>query len=72
MLNVGLKPATLLKKRFWCRCFPVNFVEFLKAQTCNFTKKVFSCEYCEIFKITFFTEHFYITASNFQSPKLAI
>ena len=24
----GLKPATLLKKRFWHRCFPVNFVKF--------------------------------------------
>ena len=22
-------PATLLKKRLWCRCFPVNFVKFL-------------------------------------------
>ena len=25
----GLRPATLLKKRPWCRCFPVNFAEFL-------------------------------------------
>ena len=24
----GLRPATLLKKRFWHRCFPVNFVKF--------------------------------------------
>ena len=24
------RPATLLKKRLWHRCFPVNFVEFLK------------------------------------------
>ena len=23
------KPATILKKRFWHRCFPVNFVKFL-------------------------------------------
>ena len=23
-------PATLLKKRLWHRCFPVNFVEFLR------------------------------------------
>ena len=23
------RPATLLKKRLWRRCFPVNFVEFL-------------------------------------------
>ena len=26
----GLKPATLLKKRLWHRCFPVNFVKFLR------------------------------------------
>ena len=27
----GLRPATLLKKRLWHRCFLVNFVKFLKA-----------------------------------------
>ena len=26
----GLWPATLLKKRLWYRCFPVNFTEFLR------------------------------------------
>ena len=26
----GLRPATLLKKRLWHRCFPVNFAKFLK------------------------------------------
>ena len=26
----GLRPATLLKKRFWHRFFPVNFVKFLR------------------------------------------
>ena len=26
----GLRPATLLKKRLWHRCFPVNFVKFLR------------------------------------------
>ena len=26
----GLRPATLLKKRLWHRCFPLNFVKFLK------------------------------------------
>ena len=25
-----LRPATLLKKRFWHRCFPVNFAKFLR------------------------------------------
>ena len=26
----GLRPATLLKKRLWRRCFPMNFAKFLK------------------------------------------
>ena len=26
----GLKAATLLKKRLWYRCFPVNFARFLQ------------------------------------------
>ena len=26
----GLRPATLLKKRRWHRCFPVNFAKFLR------------------------------------------
>ena len=25
-----LRPATLFKKRFWHRCFPVNFAKFLR------------------------------------------
>ena len=25
-----LKAATLLKKRLWCRCFPVNFARFFR------------------------------------------
>ena len=28
--NIGLRPATLLKKRLWHRCFPTNFVKFLR------------------------------------------
>ena len=26
----GLRPATLLEKRLWCRSFPVNFAKFLR------------------------------------------
>ena len=26
----GLRPATSLKKRFWRRCFPMNFAKFLR------------------------------------------
>ena len=28
--SAGLRPATLLKKRLWHRCFPVNFAKFLR------------------------------------------
>ena len=27
----GFRPVTLFKKRLWHRCFPVNFMKFLKA-----------------------------------------
>ena len=26
----GLRPATLLKNRLWHRCFPMNFVKFVR------------------------------------------
>ena len=29
-LYQSLRPATLLKMRFWHRCFPVNFAKFLR------------------------------------------
>ena len=35
----GLRPATLLKKRLWHRCFPVNFVEFLRTPFLQNTPK---------------------------------
>ena len=43
----------------------------IKREACNFIKKdtlaqVFSCEFCEIFKNTFFTEHLWTTASNLR------
>ena len=28
--NAGVRPTTLLKRRLWHRCFPVNFVKFLR------------------------------------------
>ena len=27
---IDLRPVTLLKERLWCRCFPENFVKFLR------------------------------------------
>ena len=29
-LEIDLRPATLLKKRLWHRCFPVDFAKFLR------------------------------------------
>ena len=36
--GTGLLPATLLKKRLWHRCFPVNFAKFLRT---HFLQKTF-------------------------------
>ena len=37
-----LSPATLLKKRLWHRCFPVNFAKFLRT---SFLQNTFSTEH---------------------------
>ena len=42
----GLRPATLLKKRLWRRCFSANFVNFLEHLFC---KRLF----LKIWKFTF-------------------
>ena len=44
------------------------FLIKLQAEACNFIKKkalvqVFSCEFCEIFKNIFLTEHLWVTVS---------
>ena len=31
----GLRPTTLVKKKLWHRCFPVNFVKFLRTPFCT-------------------------------------
>ena len=41
-----------------------------ESEACNFIKKetlvqMFTCEFCETFKNTFFTEHLWTTASVF-------
>ena len=48
-------------------CARVSFL--IKLEACNFIKKetlaqVFSCEFCEISKNTFFIEHLWATASG--------
>ena len=53
-------------------CTRVIFLnEVAGLQACNFIKKetvaqVFSCEFCEIFKNAFFTEHLWTTASVYS------
>ena len=54
---VGLRPVTLLKKRLWHKCFPVNFAKFLRTP---FLQDTFgrllldvSCDYCLIHNMTF-------------------
>ena len=49
-------------------CARFSFLIKLQAKVCNFIKKetlarVFSCDFCEISKNTFFTEHLWATAS---------
>ena len=45
-----IKPATLLKKRPWQRCFPVNFVKFLRALFPQNTSKQLLLEYDNKFR----------------------
>ena len=44
-----LRPATLLKKRLWHKCFPVNLVKFLRT--------AFSLEYLRWLPLCNFTEY---------------
>ena len=84
---VGLRPATLLKDRPWHRCFAVNFCEisnnticYRTPPACNFIKKetlaqVFSCEFWEILRTLFVTEHLrwlllYVVEGKLQQSKL--
>ena len=48
---------------------PVPESLFSESDACNFIKKetlaqVFACEFCEIYKNTFFAEHLWATASG--------
>ena len=57
-------------------CAKVSFlIQCCRNQACNFIKKetlaqVFSCEFCEIFKIIFFTKHLWTTVSAWHYCKL--
>ena len=68
LFNKFAGPATLLKKdlrprtcKMACKIKPKAF-NFVKKET---LAQVFSCEFCEISKNNFFTEHFWTTASEY-------
>ena len=55
-------------------CARVSFLINCRPEACNFVKKetlvqVLSCEFCEIFKDTFLTEHLCATASVASTKK---
>ena len=47
---VGLRPTTLLKKRPWHRCFPVNFAKFSRTLFCR-TPPVAASTFCNYEKL---------------------
>ena len=54
-----------------------KLLEGPEAEACNFNKKetlvqVFSCEFCEIFTNTFYTEHLWVAASTKKNCKKQI
>ena len=48
----GLRPVTLLKKRLWHRCLPVNFTKFLRTVFFTSQNTSVSC-FCKCLKIQF-------------------
>ena len=69
----GLRPATLLKKRLWQRCFPVNFLKFLR--TLFFIEHLWwllleksnKCSKCIMFNKKCVLENFYLQNSKESS-----
>ena len=53
----GLRPATLLKKRLWHKCFPVNFVKFLRTPFFHRTPLVAAFTF-NIYEMKSSEEHF--------------
>ena len=62
-------PETLLKKRLWHRCFPVNFAKFLKASF--LTEHLWWLLLYQRFRMFFFYHSAYI-ATHFFNQKIAI
>ena len=55
----GLRPATLLKKKLWYRCLPVNFVKLLRTSFLqNTSGQLILCfEHAQTYHISHFTYH---------------
>ena len=78
--------VSFLINRLCHRCFPVNFEKFLRTSLLQNTsglqlikkealEQVFSCEFCEILRTLFVTEHLrwlllYVVEEKLQQPKL--
>ena len=68
-LVIGTEVATGGVLKNFAKFIGKHLCQSLFFNACNFIKKetlplVFSCEFCEFFKNTFFTEHLRATASN--------
>ena len=59
----GLRPATLLKKRLWHRCFPANFAKFLRTP---FLQNTSLFSYSSVSSIKFLFSRFICVATIFM------
>ena len=64
-----LKNFTKFTEKHPCQSLFFNKIAGLRPEVCNFIKQetlaqVFFCEFCEIFKNTYFTEHLWVTTSH--------
>ena len=66
----GLRPATLLKKRRWHRCFPVNFVKFLRTPFLKNNSRWLLLYLVSYKKYRIVSEHFFWKAIKYLSCKL--
>ena len=60
----GFRSATLLKKRFWHRCFPVNFTKFLRTH--------FLTEHLQWLLLAFVRLLFVISQLNHLASKIKV
>ena len=59
--QVAMIPTTLLKKRLWHRCYPVNFAKFLRTSFLqNFSARLLSTLLTKVFFRFYFYFKFYV------------